>query len=561
MITSSVPRSVANAILRFAIWIAPHDTLDWGRGMLSELNHVEGNWSALIWSIGGAGVLAKHAILAAIFPSTHRRTVSTASELFEKEGPMRKPALAVLASCVVASLLFFLAPVFRQAFAISLVQWHQVFHVPSNSFFYRPTPYSEALARKVEQNRDAEGLVYVALRHPNPDESVRLAEEAVQLDPNLTWVYGVIAVQYSSFPQFDRWVSGLEKYDPQNALPHFIVAEKIDFDEALHKTIPHAFVKGIGSGREDHENPAWQGAMAAAFQSQKLDTYLDRLKGLDRKVLLRYHIDDPFQALTDEYSWWYGLPTHSAWDSSCYAKSILESGAALEARGDRAGAIEKYLAVARFGQMMGPAGAFWLPRVQQQAFLHLASLSEKDANNEQAALYTLLADQADQTQKTELSQLRREMRGGGVSGWNAAVMKASGLLLAFSTMLLLICALAVIVRGRSFRLSSLHPHYLTLALGMGGAIGSVLGSVMLYVSYWPYAEILQRFINTGDESRIADLAAFLSDTTVPLGAQDFRSVRQVALYFWFAVTVLCAVTVLIAGVRHFQTRPRTSAAA
>ena len=122
-------RSVAIALLRFAIWIAPHDTNDWGRGMLSELNHVEGNWSALIWSIGGAGVLAKHAIVAMVFPGSHRRTVSTASELFEKEIPMRKTALAVIASCIVASLLFFLAPTFRQAFQVSLAQWNDVLHV------------------------------------------------------------------------------------------------------------------------------------------------------------------------------------------------------------------------------------------------------------------------------------------------------------------------------------------------------------------------------------------------------------------------------------------------
>src|ERR1700723_1445773 len=64
MISAAFPRSVAIALLRFAIRIAPHDTHDWGHGMLSELNHVEGNWSALLWSLGGAGVLAKHAMLA-----------------------------------------------------------------------------------------------------------------------------------------------------------------------------------------------------------------------------------------------------------------------------------------------------------------------------------------------------------------------------------------------------------------------------------------------------------------------------------------------------------------
>ncbi|HMD10248.1 MAG TPA: hypothetical protein VKH63_22130 [Candidatus Acidoferrum sp.] len=81
MIPVEFSRRVAIELLRFAIWIAPHDTHEWGQGMLSELNHVEGNWSALLWSLGGAGVLAKHAIIAAIFPGTQRRTVSTAIAL------------------------------------------------------------------------------------------------------------------------------------------------------------------------------------------------------------------------------------------------------------------------------------------------------------------------------------------------------------------------------------------------------------------------------------------------------------------------------------------------
>jgi hypothetical protein len=555
MMPLAYPRRLALCLLRLGISIAPHDTLDWGHGMLSELSHVEGNWSALLWALGGAGVLAKQALVAVIFPNANRPTVPT-GDLFAKESPMRRTALAVIASCIVASLLFFCAPIFRRAFAVSLGQWHHVLHTD----FFAPTPYPVALAHKVEQNRDAEGLAFVAIRHPNPSESVRLAEEAVQLDPSLTWVYAVIAVQYSSFPQFDRWVSELEKYDPQNALPHFIVAEKIDIDEVVHKTIPPAFIKGITSGTEDHESPAWQNAMAAAFQSPKLDTYLDRLRELDRKVLLRYHVDDPFQALSDDSwgYWWYGLPSYSAWDSSRYAKSILESGEALEARGDRQGAIEKYLAVARFGQMMGPAGYIWVQSVHQQAYKRLASLSENSANKGRAELYASLADQADQAQKAELSSLRYRARGDVVSQWNAQISKASGLLLLFSGVLLLTCALAVIVRKRSLRLSSLHPSHLTLSLGMGGAIGSLLGSVMLYVSYRPYAEILQRFIRTGDYSRFPQLAEFLAETKVPLGTHNFYQARDFAFYFWFAVVVLCLAGLLFV-VWRFQHRSRASA--
>ena len=75
MMPLAYPRRVAALLLRFAIWIAPHDTLDWGHGMLSELNHVQGSWAALIWATGSAGVLAKHALLSVLIPGGSRQTV------------------------------------------------------------------------------------------------------------------------------------------------------------------------------------------------------------------------------------------------------------------------------------------------------------------------------------------------------------------------------------------------------------------------------------------------------------------------------------------------------
>jgi hypothetical protein len=50
MIPLEFPRRFATLLLRFAIWIAPHDTRDWGRGMLGELNHAEGNGASLVWA-------------------------------------------------------------------------------------------------------------------------------------------------------------------------------------------------------------------------------------------------------------------------------------------------------------------------------------------------------------------------------------------------------------------------------------------------------------------------------------------------------------------------------
>ncbi|MCU1316863.1 MAG: hypothetical protein JWN63_2185 [Candidatus Acidoferrum typicum] len=543
------PRRVATLLLRFVIWIAPHDTLDWGHAMLGELNHVRGNWAALIWAIGGAGVLAKHAALAAILPDSHRRTISSAEELFAKEGPMRKTTLSASVTCAAASLLFFLAPVFRQAFHVSLAQWHDVLHIRLTLGCQESDPELEALARKAEQNHDAEGLAFAAIRHWNESESARLADKAVHLDPKLTWIYAVIAVQYSSPSEIDRWVPELEQWDSQNALPHFIVAEKIDIDQIVREKIPH---------RLEDQPPAWQDAMAAAFQSPKIDNYLGRLKELDRRVLLRYHVDDPFQILGIDR--WYGLPSYTAWDTSRYAKSLLESGQALEARGNRKGAFEKYWTVARFGQMIGPSGGFFVRRELQEAYKRLGALSEKEGNKIEAAFYSSLANQTDIAQQEERIALSKRFNGSDVSHWNAFLVRLSGVMILFSGGLLTICAFAVIVRGRFLRLSSLRPSRLTLALGFGAGIGALISSAMLYISYRPYTEILRRFILKGDEAGLSELSNFLATTQVPLGAQGFIHVWEFVFYFWFGVVLLCIFALLVAVLLRFQHRTRANPA-
>src|SRR5258708_654806 len=235
MMPVAYPRRIASLLLRFGIWIAPHDTLDWGHGMLSELNHVQGNWAALLWSLGSAGVLAKHALLSMIFPSRNRPTIPAGGDLFSKEGPMRKPAIAITAACVIASLLFFVAPVFRQAFGVSLLQWQVIFKTD----YFRLSPELQSIVKKAEQDHDAEALAFVAFRHPQSSEGARLADEAVRLDPNLTWVYALVAVRGSSLPEIDRWVPALERFDPQNALPHLITAETIDLDQVHRENVPH----------------------------------------------------------------------------------------------------------------------------------------------------------------------------------------------------------------------------------------------------------------------------------------------------------------------------------
>lgn len=549
MTASTLPRRAAAFLLRSAISIVPRDAIDWGHAMLSELCYVEGDWSALLWSLGSIGVLAKCALVTALFGNANYSIVPSGGHSFSKEAPVRKVTLYTTTACIIASLLFFVAPVFRQAFRVSLAQWHHVFHVQEPFTEQHDEAVLKNLGRRAEQNHDAEALAFVALRTWDHSESARLADEAVNLDPNLIWVYAAAGTYY--LPSFDpRRLSALEQWDPQNALPHLITAERIDLDHVDRANIPHSV---------NEEPAAWRDAMAAAFQSPKLDTYVEQQKQMDRRVLARYHIDDPFQAVS--YQNWYGLPSYAFSDSSRYAELLLDAGKSLEAHGDRKAAAAKYLTVARFAQMLDVPFQFRpRPKELKEALIRLGSLSQADGNKDQAAFYRALADQLDKAWEKHVASWQSTYRGSDLSHWNALLVRLSGSLILLFGALLTLCLIGVMIRSRSLRPTSLRPGGLTLALAFTSAVGAALASAVLFVSYWPYSHVLQRFVSTADESGLSELSNFLGDSQLPLGSRYLDSwyvgVSSHVYYFWLGVTVLCALVLLAAVLRHLQTRPR-----
>ena len=115
--TLNIPlRSVAAALLHCGLKIAPQYAAEWGRAMLSELHHVEGDWAAFAWAAGGAGMLAKQALLSLVIPGQSNEIVPCVT----KENPMRKSTLIAAAACLAACLLFFAVPGFRQGLSLVL---------------------------------------------------------------------------------------------------------------------------------------------------------------------------------------------------------------------------------------------------------------------------------------------------------------------------------------------------------------------------------------------------------------------------------------------------------
>jgi hypothetical protein len=334
-------RQSAALLLECAIRLAPQDTREWGQAMRGELNHVESPWTALMWALGGAGVLMKHALAALLMPGD--RGLPLGRGLFARN--VRKVALVVDSVFLLATLVFFAAPPFRQGLRVSLTVWNQPFQVtPLPPSAWNRQGGLRALSTRAEAQHDPEGLVFAAARLVDARESARLADEAVRLDPRLLWLYAIVAVRHPDLAEIQQWIPRLEQWDPQNALPYLITAESIDIDRGNKAAgLPRA------EWRKADADPAWQSAMAAAFAAPNFDDYLDRLRALDGKVVRRYGFNDPYAALSAEDA---DLPTYSGSDAEQFAASVLQSGRKLEARGDRKTAAKEYWRVARFGQVL-----------------------------------------------------------------------------------------------------------------------------------------------------------------------------------------------------------------
>jgi hypothetical protein len=555
-------RQAATVLLESAIRIAPPDTRDWGRGMSAEIDHVDGPWAAVMWALGGASVLTKHALAALFIPGRGGQGIAPDGGLFAKNVPLRRAAFATGGGCVLAALLFFAAPPFRQAFKVALEPWFHMYQFASRNL----QPGFEALAKRAEARHDPEGLAFCAVRLQDAPESARLADEAVRLDPNLLWVYAVIALRNPGLPETGPRVEKLQRWDPQNALFHLITADSI-----VRTHFPH----GVWSPPNQELDQAWRTAMAAAFESPKFDDYLDRVAELNRKVVARYRFYDPYEVGSRAEL---DLPSPAIENSERFALSLINSGQELEARGDLNGAHEKYWAVARFGQVMDSQGhtgrEHWGGTyLQAMAYKRLKALAEKQGNSAEAALFGYLEKKFNPItgEHARTAGFPGESAFGQyVSRRNAAVVEISGLMiLIFSGLVVVATCILIAGSRRSARPTAGSAKPVATMVVLTSAVGLLFSSVTLYLTYRPYWYIFQSAILSGDRVRTRDLQEFLISTQMLPGVPLRHSLLLEALlysrspsflfYVWTGVTLLGVSGLVLILLRHLLGRPRANA--
>jgi tetratricopeptide (TPR) repeat protein len=553
-------RQAATVLLESAIRIAPPDSRDWGRAMMGELPYVEGSWAGTLWALGGSSVLAKQALASLIIPGHRGKGIVPDGGLFAKSATLRKAALAIGAACVLVAFLFFAAPPFRQAFRVALTPWYHMFQIASRN----PEPGFKTLAGRAEQRHDPEGLAFCAVRMQDPRESARLAEEAVRLDPNLLWVYAVVALRHPGLSETGPWVERLERWDAQNALFHLITAESI---EQAHFRGPEL------TARAPEQYPAWQSAMAAAFQSPTFDDYFDRVAQLNRRVVRRYSFYDPYEVESREQI---DLPLHAFQNSERFAQLLLDSGAALEARGDRKGGRDKYWTVARFGQLIDSQGRTGAEHgmgttLQAMAYKQFQGSFTEEGKKAEAALFAYLAAKFDPGKREHFGVAGDSAFGEETSERNAAVVQISGLMiLVFCGLMFIATAILIAGSRRRAPLAAKRAKPVAIMVVLSSAVGLLFSSITLYLTYRPYWYIFQSAILNGDRVETNDFRYFLNFTPalpgvsprgyhVLVNALLYSGSPSFLFYVWTGVTLLGVIGLALILLRRFLGRAHNHA--
>lgn len=521
--------------------------------MKGELSQVESSWAGTMWALGGTSVMVKQTLISLVVPNS----LVPDGGLFAKSPALRRAATAGSAACILAALLFFAAPPFRQAFQVAMKPWLAAFHATAAD----PQRAFEALARKAEAQHDAEGLAFCAVRMTNPQEGARLAKAAVRLDSKLLWIYAVLAMRAPGSPETLAAMEQLERLDPQNCLFHIIVAESAA--QQIQRDHPGALKKVL---LED----AWRREMSAAFHSTNFDDYSSRVAQLNRTVVPRYKLYDPYEVETREGP----PPQFLLVNTQKFAQLVLQEGVSLDAHGEGRAAREQFWTVARFGQIFDSQAHTAFEHaigtsLQSLAYRRLENSASQEGDQQQAVLFGYLADKFDGVGGKSVEPAKGAGFGQETALRNAAVVEVSGLMI---VVFLILGAIAVVIlifsSRRSASLIALRAKPVAVIVLLTSALGALFSSVTLYLTYRPYWYIFHSAVLDGDGLQTPDLQEFLASMQALPGTPHRANALLNALFYsgspgflfyvWAGVTLLGVIGLALILLRHFLGQSRAS---
>jgi hypothetical protein len=413
-------------------------------------------------------------------------------------------------------------------------------------------------------NRNPHLLALLSLLSDNDEERLRLSEEAIEKDPSLTWLdyeqsllplNDLRKQQYLPTQRLER----LQKWDPQNAVPHLLAAEIISkparvdaFDALTRGKGDVAWEKNLAT------NSQWISEMDAAISAPKYDNYTLLTVELVRKVSSQFSFRDPEIAasvLTSKRMVQFDVVRG-------YTRFLTERAALFERQGNAEQAIATCSQILRFSQRMSlnaelPAELFFAQAIGEKAGEVLEPLYAAAGRSDEASLIRFqmaewkAGHDARMFRDVPLSYRHAQWKS---LAWSGLLINVAALSLIGIFPLALISILLVFRRRKVPAQQRGWTDFWASICADAAPWLLLASSVLLFFTYHPYAELCAAFLRDGHSA--PDLQSFLDAILVsyvlPVNAEFLHD----PVYGWFSLTAaLCLLLVFFCWRMIFRSKP------
>lgn len=455
---------------------------------------------------------------------------------------------------LVWSLAFFLLPDFRESVQVPFMAWRwqsllRLGALDSNTL--------DTIARDGAAKHDAQALAFVALHSPDNKESARLADQAVKLDPQLTWIYYSmvsrnrynVAPGSPENPEVDRWIAKLEAWDRGNGLPYLLEGEQIRYRKGTNWPAPEDLA-GLA------EQTEWRDAMSRAFAGPHYQSYARRRFEFERDLLRRYKLDRPATVLLSFISY----PIPDLLNIRAYGTLLIEKfGHEAETAGHLPEAAAAYWTAAHFGEQMQLNGPTLLEKhigadLQNLAYEPLVPLLGRMGRTHEASTVEYARQQL--LQQLEVLHGKDPLARGSNYYWAALpVYLFAGLVIVFAVPTVLIVGYRNAKRwaqpekrGGLYQMLSVAETYAPALL--------FFACVGLYLSYYPYAQNFHHDMSASGTIHDFEPLFFnaLPNLLGPPGGVGLPFKNPLRPYIWYALIGLGLVVVIQRVLRRHEAR-------
>jgi hypothetical protein len=539
--------SASTAKLIVRLW--PGETKDWGRAFQAELTEIESPWQSFRWLLGGVMLLARERFKS-FFRSFGRPVGIPAGgnlELLVKQSSQvpRTPRI-ITALFLLTSAAILLHPEVRTALR-GIVRAY----INPDEETSRWSSVHQ-LRKEAESTHDPKLFALLSLLSSDDAERLRLADQAIALDPSFTWVDYENVRSNSSLSLLDaKRLARLESWDPENAAVLLLSTEKV-FESSISKAL---YYKGVDASLVKAPHAAeWLDGMNRAFAARRYDNYLARIDHLLRDVSATHPRLDPDIAA-------FVLPREripNLWNIQVFGKWLVLQGKEAEQRGDLTEASNNYWTAVRFGVLLRQANTFTIERligasVGKEAILRLQSLLEKTQPRQAEILAYPLAEWS-RIDPSPWRDLWASFEWSGLS-----VQLAATSIFVFAIFSVFSLFVSILARRASSENRGTLP---TLASWTIDACPPLLllSSAALYFLYHPFAQIYSRYLHIPSSPPAREqLESALFVSHLPWLRESFMS-ADFTFRFWFATTTILVFVVIALLGRMFLRRQPTKSA-